>query len=253
MQIKLSVVIITYNEEKNIARCIDSVIDIADDIVVIDSYSTDNTEAICKQKQVRFVKHAFQGHIQQKNWAITQAKYPYVLSLDADEAVDETLKKSIQNIKNNWKHDGYSINRLTNYCGKWIKHGGWYPDIKLRLWNAKKGKWTGINPHDEFVMEKTAKIKHIKGNILHYSYNSLSEHIQQIDKFTQITAQAYFDNKKTCTWDKLYINPLIRFIKGYFFQAGFLDGHYGYLIAKYSAFATYVKYSKLKQMYIEKQ
>src|ERR1035437_3751774 len=131
--IQLSVVIITYNEEYNIARCLESVKTIADDIVVIDSFSTDKTKEICESAGVRFVQHKFEGHIEQKNWAITQAKFPHILSLDADEALDGTLIKSILEVKNNWKYDGYYMNRLTNYCGKWIYHCGWYPDRKLRL------------------------------------------------------------------------------------------------------------------------
>src|SRR3954465_7519353 len=148
----LSAVIITFNEEKNIARCLDSLIGIVDDVVVIDSFSTDKTEEICKSKGVRFIQHVFEGHIQQKNWAITQAKFPHILSLDADEALDETLKQSILLLKNNWQKDGYYMNRLTNYCGKWIRHCGWYPDKKLRLWDSRKGHWTGTNPHDKYEL-----------------------------------------------------------------------------------------------------
>src|SRR6187551_311049 len=134
--IQLSVVIITFNEERNIARCLDSVREIADDVVVVDSFSTDKTEAICREKGARFVQHKFEGHIEQKNYAVTQAKFPYILSLDADEAPDEKLIASIKKVKADWIADGYSMNRLTNYCGKWIHHCGWYPDVKLRLWDS---------------------------------------------------------------------------------------------------------------------
>ena len=147
---KLSVVIITFNEEKNIARCIESVKEIADEIVVLDSFSKDKTKEICESHGIKFYEHAFDGHIQQKNRAITYASYPHILSLDADEALDETLKKSIIEIKNNWTHDGYYMNRLTNYCGHWVKHCNWYPDTKMRLWDSRKGCWTGINPHDKY-------------------------------------------------------------------------------------------------------
>ena len=124
--VQISVVIIAFNEERNIGRCIDSVKEIADDIVVVDSFSKDNTEEICSEKNARFIQHPFEGHIEQKNWAITQAKHQYVLSLDADEALDEQLISEISFIKSNWTHDGYSMNRLNQFCGKWIKHGGWY-------------------------------------------------------------------------------------------------------------------------------
>ena len=121
-KIKLSVVIITFNEEKNIARCLEAAKPIADEIVVVDSFSKDKTKEICLSYGVKFVEHAFEGHIQQKNYAITEASSPYVLSLDADEVLSEELQKSIANAKNNWQYDGYYINRVTNYCGKWIKH-----------------------------------------------------------------------------------------------------------------------------------
>ena len=158
MQIQLSVVIITFNEEKNIARCLASVASVADEIVVVDSFSTDKTKQICIEKGVRFIEHQFDGHIEQKNWAITQAKNQYVLSLDADEALTDELASEISKVKNNWQYDGYSFNRLTNFCGAWIKHGGWYPDKKLRLWVTKKGKWGGIHTHDNVIMQEGGNI-----------------------------------------------------------------------------------------------
>src|SRR5436190_10289340 len=126
----LSVVVITFNEERNIGRCLASVAAVADDIVVVDSFSTDRTEAIAREHGARFVQHAFEGHIEQKNWAVTQAAHPFILSLDADEAVDDRLLDSIRRGKDQ-NADGYTMNRLTNYCGTWIRHGGWYPDRKL--------------------------------------------------------------------------------------------------------------------------
>ena len=137
--VSLSAVIITYNEEKNIERCLLSLKGVVDEIVVVDSFSQDRTEAICAQYGVKFIQHAFEGHIQQKNWAITQASSPYVLSLDADEALSDELRQSILEAKNNWTAQGYFFNRLNNYCGQWIRHSGWYPDRKLRLWDARLG------------------------------------------------------------------------------------------------------------------
>ena len=148
MKVNISAVIIAFNEEKNIERCILSLKNVVDEIVVVDSFSKDKTKEICLAHNVVFIEHSFKGHIEQKNWAYTQASNNYVLSLDADEALSDELKNSILAIKNNWKNDGYAFNRLTSYCGKWIKHCGWYPDIKLRLWDRRKGTWKGINPHD---------------------------------------------------------------------------------------------------------
>jgi glycosyltransferase involved in cell wall biosynthesis len=246
---KISVVIITLNEEKNIERCLKSVVDIADDIVVVDSYSTDKTEEICNKYNVRFVKHKFEGHIEQKNFAITQAKYPHILSLDADEALSEELQKSIAEVKNNWRYDGYYFNRLTNYCGKWIKHCGWYPDQKLRLWDSRKGRWGGQNPHDEFILENGAIKKFLKGDLLHFSYYSITGHIEQINKFSTIMANERFKkNQKVYLWD-IFIKPIWKFVRDYYIKLGFLDGYYGLIICINSSYATFLKYIKLAEMY----
>jgi glycosyltransferase involved in cell wall biosynthesis len=248
MEVKISVVIITLNEEKNIERCLLSVSNIADDIVVVDSYSTDNTENICRKHGVRFVQHKFEGHIQQKNWAITQAKYPYILSLDADEAISEELKKEIIRIKSDWKYDGYIMKRLNYFCGKWIRHCGWYPDKKLRLWDSRKGKWEGINPHDKFVLTKGSSTSQLKGNILHYSFYSISQHLKQIDKFSEIKARAEFDIGRRSNIFKIVFIPMFKFFMNYIIKLGFLDGYYGFIVCKNSAFYAYIRYVKLKQL-----
>ncbi|MCK9616777.1 MAG: glycosyltransferase family 2 protein [Lentimicrobiaceae bacterium] len=243
--VPLSVVIITLNEEKNIGRCIDSVKEIADDIVVVDSFSTDKTKEICIAKAIRFVEQDFLGYIEQKNFANTQAKYPHILSLDADEALSPELIQSIKNIKSNWKADGYTMYRLTNYCGKWIYHCGWYPDTKLRLWDSRKGKWTGINPHDRFEMRKDAAIFHLNGNLLHYSYYTFDDHLQQVQKFSTVAAKAMHEKGIKSSICKILFKPLARFIKIYIVKQGFRDGYYGYLIARVSSFAVFLKYVKL--------
>src|ERR1035437_2434772 len=248
---KLSVVIITFNEEKNIARCLDSIQRIADDIVVVDSFSTDNTEEICKAKGVRFIQHKFDGHIEQKNWAITQAKYPHILSLDADEALDETLIKSILEIKDNWKYDGYYMNRLTNYCGTWIYHCGWYPDRKLRLWDSRKGKWGGTNPHDKYELTEGDKNSaSLKGYILHYSFYTLDDHFKQVDYFTDILAKAKYEKGKSASLFKLFMSPVVKFIRDYIIKLGVLDGRAGFTVSRISAYATYLKYKKLRALHL---
>src|SRR5258706_12624584 len=143
----ISDVIITYNEEKKIGRCIDSLKGVADEILVIDSFSTDGTEALCLQKGVRFIKNEFEGYTEQKNFGNKQSQYDFILSLDADEELSAELKKSILDVKNHLEFDGYTMNRLSNYCGKWIHHSGWYPDPKLRLWRRAKGECGGNFVH----------------------------------------------------------------------------------------------------------
>lgn len=248
--VQLSVVIITYNEEKNIGRCLDSVASVADDVVVIDSYSTDNTEAICREKGARFIQHAFHGHIEQKNWALTQAKYPYVLSLDADECLSPELVQSVLFAKQHWTHDAYFMNRLTNYCGKWIYHCGWYPDQKLRLWDARLGKWGGINPHDKFELnDKEAPKAFLKGDILHYSYYTLEDHYKQVHYFTDISSKAAFNKKQKSSFIKRFLSPVTKFLWDYFIRLGFLDGKSGFLVCRISGYATYLKYKKLHELW----
>lgn len=245
---ELSVIIITRNEERNIGRCLASVKDIAQDIVVLDSFSTDRTEAIVKEHGARFLQHAFDGHIEQKNRAITHAKHHWVLSLDADEALDERLASSIKEAMAAPTVDGYTMNRLTNYCGGWIRHGGWYPDTKLRLWDSRKGRWTGINPHDRYELDPGARVAHLSGDLLHYSYNSIDDHYRQVGYFTTIAAKAYFDRGRRSPWMKRVLSPAVKFIGDYVFRLGFLDGSRGFTIARISAYATWLKYDKLRKL-----
>lgn len=248
MEVKLSVVIITFNEERNIERCLNSVKSFADDIVVVDSFSTDQTAEICQRHGARFITHSFAGHIEQKNWAISQAKYPHILSLDADEAPDEALCTAISNVKKNWICDGYTMNRLTNYCGKWIRHSSWYPDVKLRLWDSTRGRWAGINPHDRFELVPGTTTAHLKGNILHYSYYSISEHVAQANRFSEIAAKAYHQQGKKAPMIKVLLSPIARFIKMYLLHAGFLDGTEGFIIARIASFEVFLKYTRLRRI-----
>jgi glycosyltransferase involved in cell wall biosynthesis len=246
--IKLSAVIITFNEEKNIERCIQAVIDFADEIVVVDSFSTDQTENICRRYGVNFVKNSFKGHIEQKNWALSQSKYNRVLSLDADEVVSEELKNSILKVMKNWTHDGYDFNRLTNYCGQWIYHCGWYPDRKLRLFDKTKGQWGGVNPHDKFILKKGLTQDHLIGDLLHYSYSTISDHVNRINYYSTISAQEMYLGKRRAMTFKSISHSLWRFFSDYFLKFGFLDGYYGFIISILNAYETLLKYAKLKEL-----
>lgn len=246
---KLSVVIITFNEERNIERCLQSVMAVADEVVVVDSYSTDTTEEICHRFNVKFIKEKFRGHIEQKNYAMSLAENDYVLSLDADEELSPVLTQSILAIKVKPNADAYKFNRLNNYCGKFVHHGGWYPDTKIRLWNRTKGKWGGVNPHDSVIMLPSSEIKKLSGDLLHYTYNALSDHLSQINKFTSIAAlEAYKKGKRTSVLLHLVLNPLLTFIKSYFVKLGFLDGLTGFQVAISGAYYRFMKYAKLLEL-----
>jgi glycosyltransferase involved in cell wall biosynthesis len=247
--LKLSAVIITYNEEKNIGRCLESVRAVADEIVVVDSYSTDQTEEICRRMNVKFLQHHFEGHIEQKNYALSCAAYPHVLSLDADEVLSEKLIQAIQAARQSWQFDGYCFNRLTNYCGKWIRHSGWYPDTKLRLWDTRKGRWGGVNPHDRVMLDAKSRVCHLPGDLYHYSYHTIKDHIDQINRFSEIAARAaHGEGRHASLLSDIVLNPLLTFFKKYFLKLGILDGYAGFLIAIHTAYGKFLKYIKLREL-----
>lgn len=243
-----SAVIITFNEERNIRRCLESLKGVADEIVVLDSFSTDKTPEICAAFGVRFFQHAFDGHIEQKNRALTLASFDIVLSLDADEALDDNLKNAIQQCTQNWLADGYTMNRLTNYCGQWIHYSGWYPDKKLRLFDRNKAQWGGLNPHDKIMMTDQARIEHLEGDLLHYSYYSVEEHRERSHKYAFIGAQAMLNAGEKGYYYQLIINPLSKFVRNYILKRGFMDGKAGWTICTITALETFWKYRHLLRL-----
>jgi glycosyltransferase involved in cell wall biosynthesis len=245
---KITGVIITFNEERNIERCLVSLKKVCDEIIVLDSFSTDQTEAICHSHHVKFVQHAFDGHIQQKNRAMQLAETDWVLSLDADEALTEELSQAILKVKQNPSGEAYAFNRLTNYCGHWVKHCGWYPDTKTRLVKKERAHWTGVNPHDRLERMDQGKAELLKGDLLHYSYYTKEDHFKQIEYFGNIAAKELFDQGKNISWVLLYVKVVNQFIKSFWIKLGILDGRTGLLISMRSAYATYVKYCKLRTL-----
>jgi len=246
----ISVAIITYNEERNIQRCLESVQQIAEEIIIVDSFSTDQTEHISNEFNVRFIQNKFEGHIQQKNVALQLCSNAWVLSLDADEALSNELIESIVAWKKTHpSKNAYSFHRLTNYCGKWVRHCGWYPDEKIRLVRKGKATWGGVNPHDKLIVEgSTGKIE---GDILHYSYYTKDDHLKQIDYFGKIAANEMYRIGKKTALLLIYLKTIVQFIKSFVIKRGFLDGKTGFQISYLSAFATYRKYSLLRHMYNE--
>lgn len=248
---KLSSVIITYNEEDKIERCLKSLLRVSDEIVVLDSFSTDRTEDICKRFGVKFHKQKFLGYRDQKNLALSLASYDFVLSLDADEALSVELERSILEAKKNRKFDAYRFNRLDNYCGQWIYHSKWYPDCKIRLFDKTKGQWEGLNIHETVRMKPEATVGFLKGDLLHWSLKTYDEHINKVHKFSTISAQEYYKAGKKCGGGKIFFNSFWRFVNAYVFHGGFRDGFNGFVICALSAYTTFLKYLKLRQLYLE--
>ena len=243
---KISAVIITYNEEIFIDKCLASLNGIVDEIVVVDSFSTDATEDICRKYNVRFFKHEFEGFRDQKNYALQLASYKNILSLDADEALSDRLRESIIGIKDKWEYDAYLFNRRSNFCGKWISHSEWYPDRQLRLFYADNGKWGKLNLHEKFLMSNGATIGKLEGDLLHWPFTSYQEHRDKMNKYSIIGAEEFHKAGKKAGLLTPYIHYLWGFFRSYIINRGFLDGRNGYLICSIYAKSTFSKYKKLR-------
>lgn len=241
---KLSVVIITLNEEKNLGRCLESIQEVADEILVVDSFSTDKTQEIAERNGARFIQHKFEDYVKQHIYADTIATHDHILMLDADEALTKELIASIKVAKKYWKNDGYFMNRMTNYCGHWIKHSGWYPDKKLRLYDRRKGQWVGEKLHEKFRLVEQSTTGHLKGDIQHYSFYTIEDHILQSNKFSNMAASVLIEKGKRIPSYYLVMKPAVRFFRNYFLKLGFLDGIYGFIVCRITAIDVYFKYLK---------
>ncbi len=246
--VPISVAVITLNEEKNIARCLDSVVDVADEIVVVDSLSTDRTREIAAERGARVIEQPFLGHIQQKNFAMEQAKHRHVLSLDADECLSPELARQVAEAKQDFQADGYTVNRYNNYYGYWIKGAALYPDRKLRMWDRERGRWDGMNPHDKVHMQPGTDVRQLKGDLLHYAYDSLTSHMDQANKFSSIAARAYHEKGRRGSVAAMALHPTFRFLWDYFPRRGFMDGFPGFMVCAINAYMTFLKYAKLRDL-----
>lgn len=248
---KLSAVIITYNEAANIQRCIEAVKAVADDILVVDSFSKDDTVNIAKSFGARTLTHHFEGYGQQKNFAIENALYDWVICIDADEVLSENLQQEIIQLKSGNKIDDYAAYKfplLNNYCGKWIKYGGWYPDPKPRLFNRTKGKWQHGNIHEYWAFNNSEyKYGLLKNNLHHYTITSLAQHLVKINTYSELSAEMANKKGKKCNLLQLYFGPKWFFFNRYILRLGFLDGYYGYVFCKMAAYEKWVKYAKIRE------
>lgn len=245
---KISAVIITYNEELFIERCLSSISGVVDEIVVVDSFSTDSTEEICKKYNARFIQHKFEGYKDQKNFALSMATYNNILALDADEALSDELRESILAVKENWVHDGYYFNRRNLYCGKWVKHSEWYPNRQLRLFHSDKGQFGRFNIHEKFIMSNGQYVGHLKGDLIHWSCSSPEDHREKMKKYALVGAEEYFKAGKKAYFYTPVIHYVWGFLRTYFINRGFLDGHNGFIICSTYAKAAFNKYKRLRSL-----
>lgn len=240
---KISACIISFNEEKKIEDCLNSLQGIADEIVLVDSNSTDRTIEIAEKYADKVILQDFLGYIEQKNLALEHASHDWVISLDCDERLSPELREQVLALKDHINDaDAYSMPRKTFYVYRWLNYC-WYPDTKIRLFNRKTAHWGGTNPHDHIVLQGN-HIVSLKGDIHHYSFDSISDHLKTIDKFTEIGADELIRKGKSFS----IISPISHaswiFIKTYLLKRGFMDGFAGLVVSVLSAMHVFTKYAK---------
>ncbi len=243
---KISATIITENEERNLPRAIES-LRCCDEIVVVDCGSTDRTVEIARRLGARVLEAEWRGYAAQKNYAAEQARFDWIFSLDADEALSEALEGEIWQLKKTGpRYDAYTVPRLAQYLGRWILHSGWHPDRKIRLYDRRKARWIGEFVHER--VETTGRVGHLRSNLLHFTCDSLSEHLKRLDRYTTLAAQELVARGEKIGWSRLLLAPWWTFWRTYVFQLGFLDGFEGLTIARMAAIYTYLKLAKARNM-----
>jgi glycosyltransferase involved in cell wall biosynthesis len=243
---KISAAIIAYNEERNIARAIES-LRCCDEIVVVDSGSNDRTVELATKLGARVLDMAWRGYAGQKNYASSCCEHDWILSLDADEALSEALEGEIWQIKKNGpEFDAYTMPRMAQYLGRWILHSGWYPDRKTRLFDRRRAKWVGGYVHESLLVE--GSLGHLESNLLHFTCSSLSEHLKTMDRYTTLAAEQLVSQNTRIGWRQLALDPAWTFFRTYILDRGFLDGTEGLTIAHMAALYNFLKYAKAKNM-----
>jgi glycosyltransferase involved in cell wall biosynthesis len=246
--VEISAVIITFNEEKRLEPALKSLAGLVSEIVVVDSFSTDSTVKLAKKYTNKVFQRKWIDYTDQKNYANTRTSFPWILSLDADERISPELREEILEIKNEEPEcDGFSIPRQVYYLGRWIRHSGWYPDRKLRLFRKDRARWEGEYVHERLVIE--GKIQKLSGSIHHFTYRNISEHLDRINKFSELGAQKLYVNGKKCRWRHLVFMPFFRFAKSFFWRAGFLDGYPGFIVSVLNGYSIFLRYAKLREIW----
>lgn len=250
MKLPISLVVITLNEEANIERCLKSV-PFASDVVVVDSLSTDRTVEIAEKLGARVFTEKWRGYGPQKSFAVSQAKYDWILSLDADEALSPQAQQEIMEKFGGFQEEvGYELPRLSRHLGRWILHGGWYPDYQLRLFHRLHSKWSDAALHEKVEVNSKAQLQH---PILHWVFESLSDQVITNDTYSSLGASNLKSAGKSFSVAKLIIKPWIKFVECYFIKLGFLDGLAGFVISVGAAYSIFLRHAKLWELELKQR
>lgn len=245
---KISAVIITFNEEENIERCLSSLQGIVDEIVVMDSFSTDATEKICNQLHAKFYQQPWKGYGPQKNDAIQKTSHDFILSIDADEELSKELQTSILKLKETEMKGVYEMRRLSMFCGRLIKYGSWNPEKKIRIFRKDEATWNNREVHEGLEISPDIQKSLLKGPLLHYTSNSIQHRVETINKYSSLGAHVYLKAGKKSNLLKIVAKPWLNFLTGFFVKRGFMDGSYGLILAVLLAYETFLKYAKLYEL-----
>jgi glycosyltransferase involved in cell wall biosynthesis len=245
---EISAVIITYNEERRLEPALKSLEGIVEEIIVVDRYSDDDTVKIAKKYTDRVFQRKWTNFADQKNYANRKTQFPWILSLDADERLSPKLREEIML----WKEQepecsGFSMPRQVFYLGRWIRHSGWYPDRKIRLFQKDKARWEGEYVHENLVIED--KVKKLNGSLHHFTYRNIADHLRRINLFSDLGAQKLYAQNKKCRWYHLICLPFFRFGRAYLLNAGFLDGFAGFVISVLDGYSVFARYAKLREIW----
>jgi len=252
--VKISAAIITLDEEANLGTCLASLRGVADEVVIVDSGSRDGTERIAREAGAVFLARPWLGYGPQKNLAAERGAHDWVLSLDADEALSDELRASILRLKADGPGaDAYEMNRLNSYCGRFLRHSGWYPDRKVRLWRKGAARWADASIHELVEVSPGASVERLRGDLLHYTIRDRAQHLRTIEKFTTLSAEALLRESKGGHAWKRYVSPPASFLRGYVLKLGFLDGTAGWEVCRLSAYAAWLKYEKLRRLARERR
>ena len=241
----ITAVIITHNEAENIGRCLAPLVGLVAEILVIDGHSTDGTAAIAEGLGATVLAKDWAGYSGTKNWGNAQARHDWILSIDADEVVSEELAASLRTAAR-VSERAYALDRLTNYCGTWVHHSGWYPDWKVRLFDRRRARWTGDYVHERLELDAGTQVERLTGKLYHYSYKSRADHRARIERYTTLAAQELYAKGKTVPFWKPLLSPAARFVRTYVFKQGWRDGAVGLHISRENARLVGLKYRKLR-------
>ncbi len=246
---KISAAVITLDEEENLGRCLASLLGVADEVVVVDSGSTDGTERVAREAGAVFVAQRWLGYGPQKNHAAERTSHDWVLSLDADEALSDPLREAILRLKAEGpRADAYEVSRLNSYCGRFLRHSGWYPDRKVRLWRKGAARWAEATIHELADVAPGMRVERLAGDLLHYTIKDRAQHLRTIERFTTLSAESLLREGRAGEAWKRFVSPAASFLRGYVLKAGFLDGRAGWDVCRLSAYASWLKYEKLRRL-----